>query len=214
MTPIVQTLVDQIFVLVRERIVTGKLPQDVAIRQDALAAEFGVSKIPLREAFVRLEQEGLLISQINRGFFVRPMSAAEAEEVYELRLRLEPEAVAMAAMAANDDDHRRAREALQALDYAAGKSIYEIAKHNRNFHLALVRPAQKPLTMQMLERLNVIAERYISKNLEMPGRQDVSTQEHALILEAWLERRTDEAAELTRKHIATALEDLRRQFAA
>ena len=133
------------------------MPRDVAIRQDALAAEVGVTKIALREAFVRLEEEGLLISQIKRGFFVRPMSATEAEEVYELRLRLEPEAVAIAALAANDRDHKLAREALEALNFAAGKSVYEIAKHNSNFHLSLRRPAQKPLTIQMLAPLYVLS---------------------------------------------------------
>ncbi len=57
---LVQTLADRIFTIVRERIIAGAIPADRAIRQDALAAELGVSKIPLREAMARLEQEGLL----------------------------------------------------------------------------------------------------------------------------------------------------------
>ena len=56
MALVVQTLSEQIFTLVRDRIISGSLPVEVAIRQDALAAELGVSKIPLREALVRLEQ--------------------------------------------------------------------------------------------------------------------------------------------------------------
>ena len=96
MSLIVRTLSEQIFTVVRERIVTGKLPADQPIRQDALAGELGVSKIPLREALARLEQEGLLISHANRGFFVRPMSAQDAEEIFALRLAIEPKAVAAA----------------------------------------------------------------------------------------------------------------------
>ena len=98
MSLIVRTLSEQIFAIVRERIISGALPRDHPIRQDALATELGVSKIPLREALARLEQEGLLTSQANRGFFVRPMSATEAEEIYELRLALEPEAAARACL--------------------------------------------------------------------------------------------------------------------
>ncbi|MGO7251940.1 GntR family transcriptional regulator, partial [Rhizobium brockwellii] len=76
------------FTIIRERIISGDLPEEQPIRQDALANELGVSKIPLREALARLEQEGLLTSQANRGFFVRSLGAGEAEEIYELRLAL------------------------------------------------------------------------------------------------------------------------------
>src|SRR3546814_1993346 len=90
-------LSERVFDIVREQIVVGELATDMPIRQDALAAELGVSKIPVREALARLEQEGLLISHPNRGYLVRPMSAAEADEIYALRLALEPAAAAFAA---------------------------------------------------------------------------------------------------------------------
>ncbi len=67
MTIVVRTLSDRVFEIVRERIVSGALPETVPIRHDALASELGVSKIPLREALTRLEQEGLVRSQANRG---------------------------------------------------------------------------------------------------------------------------------------------------
>ena len=97
MSIIIRNLSEQLVDLVRDRILTGVVAPDRPIRQDALAAELGVSKIPLREALARLEQEGLLTSQANRGFTVRPLNAAEAEEVYALRLKLEPEMIALAA---------------------------------------------------------------------------------------------------------------------
>ena len=88
MSIVVRTLSERVFEIVRERIVTGKLPADTPIRQDALAAELGVSKIPLREALARLEQEGLLTSQANRGYFgAADVGTEQAEEIYALRLR-------------------------------------------------------------------------------------------------------------------------------
>ena len=87
------TLVD----LLRERILSGDAAPERPLRQDAIAAELGVSKIPLREAMARLEREGLVRAEPNRGWFVRPLSAAEASEVYALRLKLEPELAALAA---------------------------------------------------------------------------------------------------------------------
>ena len=80
MSLVIRTLSDQLVDLVRNRILSGAVSTDQAIRQDALAAELGVSKIPLREALARLEEEGLIRSQANRGFFVAPLSTSEAKD--------------------------------------------------------------------------------------------------------------------------------------
>ena len=80
MSIVVRTLSEQVFEIVRERIVAGSIRPEAPIRQDALAAELGVSKIPLREALARLEHEGLIQGQANRGYSVRPLSAEQADE--------------------------------------------------------------------------------------------------------------------------------------
>ena len=59
-----------------------------------MAESLGISKIPLREALARLEQHGLLISQVNRGYVVPALTATEAEELFALRLKIEPDAAA------------------------------------------------------------------------------------------------------------------------
>ena len=60
MSIVVRTLSERVFEIVREQIVTGQLPHDLPIRQDALAAELGVSKIPLREALARGREEEMV----------------------------------------------------------------------------------------------------------------------------------------------------------
>lgn len=212
MSIVVRTLSEQIFSIVREQIVTGQLPVDQAIRQDALANELGVSKIPLREALARLEQEGLLVSQANRGFFVRPMSAEEAEEIYALRLSIEPAAVAAASLAATEQQQKIASETLAALDQAAAAQLDEVAARNRDFHMALVRPSGKLLTTQLIERLQVLSERYVYKHLEPAGREDRAHLEHDILISAWLARDAKRAKALASAHISGTLADLRRQL--
>jgi len=209
---VVQTLSEQIFTLVRDRIISGRLPSETPIRQDALAAELGVSKIPLREALARLEQEGLLLSQANRGFFVRPLSADEAEEVYALRLKLEPDAVAEASKVATPEDKAAATAALEALDKASISDKAAVGKLNRAYHMSLVRPLGRPLTTQIIERLNIISERYVGKHLEPAGRDDRAHKEHLAMLELWSQGRSQEVAAMMHDHIASTLEDLRREF--
>lgn len=212
MSIVVRTLSEQIFTIVREQIVSGKLPVDQAIRQDALANQLGVSKIPLREALARLEQEGLLVGQANRGYFVRAMSSGEAEEIYALRLAIEPDAVAAAAEAATDADRAAAREALAALDVAAAEHLDEVAARNRDFHMALVRPGGRLLTTQLVERLQILSERYVHKHLEPAGREDRAHLEHADLIDAWEKGDGSRARDLARAHIEGTLADLRRQL--
>ncbi|WP_131113558.1 GntR family transcriptional regulator [Lichenihabitans psoromatis] len=206
-------LADQIFDLVRDRIISGMMVGDMPIRQDALAAELGVSKIPLREAFAKLEQDGLVLSQANRGFFVRPLSADEAYDVFDLRLKIEPEAVAWACRRATVDDHEAAQTALAALNQAIETHGPEAGALNRAFHLALIRPGGRLVTMQMVERLQVIAERYVCKHLEPKGRDDLAVAEHKALFGAWAAGQADAAATLASAHIANTLRDLRTEFA-
>lgn len=212
MTAIVRNLPDQIVELVRDRILSGSVAADRPIRQDAMAAELGVSKIPLREALTRLEQEGLLRSHANRGYFVRPLSTAEAEEVYALRLQLEPDAVAAAAAKADEAERRHAEATLASLDAATNEHGERVGALNRAFHLALIRPCGRPVTSGILERLQILSERYVRKHLEPLGRDERANSEHRLLLDAWLARDTAAVAARMRAHIEQTLEDLRRQL--
>ncbi len=212
-TIVVRTLSDQVFAIVRERIVTGHLAGDVPIRQDALAAELGVSKIPLREALGRLEQDGLLQSQPNRGYTVQPMSADQADEIYALRLTIEPAAAARAALHASDADRAAATAAFQALDDAAHDNLGEVAMRNREFHVALVRPGDRATTTQLVERLAIQAERYVVAHLEPAGRDARAHLEHRDIINTWLARDGVTLQAMLHRHIEATLFDLRVQFA-
>lgn len=213
-TIVVRTLAERIFDVIRERIVEGKLPEMEPVRQDALAAELGVSKIPLREALARLEHEGLLTSQANRGWFVRPMSQDQAEEIYMLRLDIEPAAAAHACRLADEADKAAARQAFDVLDAAARSNLGDVAVRNREFHVSLVRPGKRLLTTQLVERLEVLAERYVYAHLQPAGRGDRAHAEHHDLLESWLAGDAARVKELLTAHIASTLDDLRAHFTA
>jgi DNA-binding GntR family transcriptional regulator len=209
---IVRNLSEQLVDLVRDRILAGQVDVDRAIRQDALAAELGVSKIPLREALTRLEQEGLVRSRANRGYFVRELSIAEAEEVYALRLKLEPQVAAQAAERATEEERAVAMRTLAQLDEVTNAHGDGVGAFNRAFHLALLRPSRQPITTTMLERLHVLGERYVRKHLEPRGRDQRANDEHAHLLESWLARDLPAVTERMYAHIEQTVLDLRREF--
>jgi len=210
MSIVARTLSDQAFEIVRDRILSTRIPPLAPIRQEALAEELGISKIPLREALARLEQQGLLSSHPNRGFFVPALTATEAEEVFALRLKIEPEAAGVASMEADDVARDAAKAALAALERISDP--HEAVAFNRAFHLALVRPSRRLVTTQLVERLHVLAERYVRKHLEPEGRRDRAGSEHRALLEAWLARDAATVEVLLEHHIASTLHDLRLQL--
>lgn len=205
-----RNLSDQLVEYMRNEILSGAVPVDVPIRQDDLASRLGVSKIPLREALARLEQEGLLRSQAKRGFFVRALSEEEAEEVFELRHKLEPAAVALAARKASAAEQALAMAAFEKVDEVTRFRSEEVGAPNRQFHLALIRPSAQPLTTGILERLHVLSERYVRKRLESRKHIDRAAEEHKAIIEAWMARDERKVAALTRSHISITLRHLRR----
>jgi DNA-binding GntR family transcriptional regulator len=205
-------LPDQVFVEARERILSGRLPADAPIRQDALALELGVSKIPLREALARLESDGLVVSHPNRGFIVRPLSRADAEDVFDLRLRIEPNACVLGALEADQSAREAAQAAFAALDAALRDGLADIGRRNREFHLALVRPSGRAVTIETVDRLLALSERYVRVHLGEHRRLHRASHEHETLLQAWLDRRTGTVRREARTHIRATLIDLRAQL--
>ena len=209
----VRTISDRLVDIIRDRILSGEIPPGVVIRQDSLATELQISKIPLREALARLEQDGLLVSHPNRGFFVRSLCTGEAEEVFALRLKIEPDAAAFASKAANDQEREEASRALRSLVVAAAAHETSVGALNRAFHLALVRPGGRRVTTNVLRGLHIIADRYVRKHLEPYDRYVRAESEHQEILDAWLKPNPRTVKKLLFAHLEHTLKDLRTQLA-
>lgn len=208
----IRTIADQLYYLIRKRILQGELAEGDPIRQDTIAAELGISKIPLREALARLEQDGLVRSHANRGFTVNTLSAEEADEVFALRLQLEPAATVAGSRHANAADHAHARATLAAVGNACMQGDGDWGECNRAFHMSLISPGSGTLTYTMIERLNVIADRYVRFHLGPMGRPEQANIQHGKILEAWIGRDEKTLLRLSRNHIRDTHDDLRKEL--
>lgn len=214
MAIVVKTLSEQAYEIIRERILSNDMQADKPIRQDALSQTLGVSKIPLREALTRLEHDGLLISHPNRGFLVRPLTVDEAEDVFDLRMSLEPDAAAEACKKASDDQREKVREIFTDLQNHADECSPEAVTVNTAFHLALTEMKDKPVTQVLLERLHLLSERYVRMHLEPPNREAHAFLEHQEIFDAWMARDAKAVKRLLKAHTKGTLEDLRVQLSA
>ena len=207
-------MTSQLIVRFRDRILSGTYPPGSALRQDILASEFGTSKIPVREALVQLQSEGLVDIFPNRGFQVRPLATSELDEVFSLRLLIEPGAVALGAKLATAADHAAARRALDQLnDALAAEEFSSSGRLNREFHLLLVVPRLQPVAAEILSRLHTLAQRYVQAHLRPEGRVKRATREHAALLRNWSSGKAKEVRALTHTHIESTRDDLTRVVA-
>jgi DNA-binding GntR family transcriptional regulator len=126
---------DRVYRALRRRIVEGAEPPGARLTEQRLAATFDCSRTPVREAVRRLESEGLVVVEPNRGAQVRPLSEGEISDLYEVRARLEAYAAELAAVRGEPVEHRALREAGAAFGDAAG----EVLRTRRGPALDLVR---------------------------------------------------------------------------
>ena len=179
-----------------------------------LADRLRLSRSPVNDALVLLERHGIVARQPNRGYFVKPMSADQVDEIYALRLSIEPRAAAEAAQQADEAGRRALIEALDRLESAAADDLIQVANGHREFHTALVRRSDRLLTVQLVERLAILSERYLIAHLRSARNELRARREHRQLLDAWLAGDGAQVEMLLAAHIQTTLEDLERQFAS
>jgi DNA-binding GntR family transcriptional regulator len=148
----IRSVVDQVHADLLERIVAGELPAGSRLRQEALAAELGVSRTPLREALARLVSEGLVEFVPNRGATVARRDFGDMEQAWRARLVLEPGAARLAAQRRDDQEVERMREAVHHQREAADDVTASFAV-NREFHIALVAASGNPHLLRFAELL-------------------------------------------------------------
>ncbi len=192
----------------RQAILSSELAAGTQLRQDHLAADYGVSHIPVREAMRRLEAEGLVTYTPRRGVFVARLSGPEAWELTEMRLALEGLAVRLSVARATAGDFEAAAEALGAGDRSA--SLDDRSAMNWAFHRALYAPCERPRLIKTVEGLWRQVDRYLRVVWQTADYQDRSQDEHRAILAAYRRRDVETALALTEAHIREAGEVLLR----
>jgi DNA-binding GntR family transcriptional regulator len=200
-----QTMQEVVLQELRRRINDGELPPGTVIRVDSVAGALGVSRIPVREALMILEGEGLVTHRPHVGFAVPSLTAEELEEIYFLRALLEDEALRRVLEHATDADHVAAREACAAADQAlAHGQVNAFMENGRRFHETVLAPCRMPRLLRLIEGLWDATETYRAANkLDETGQRTLQA-EHQLMLDAFLggdEQRLLEAAELHRQHL-------------
>jgi DNA-binding GntR family transcriptional regulator len=200
-----QTLGGMTLDAIRERILSGAYPEGEPLRQDAIAIELGVSKIPIREALRQLEAEGLVVFNPHRGAVVSSLSLDEIEEVFALRADIEAGLLRRAIPLLDAEHLAFADEVLDRYEHAL--RIHDVLAYgalNWQFHSTLYDPASRPVTLGIAQRLHRQADRYLRMQVALTHGEDRANEEHRSIFAAARRRDVRKATALLRDHIIGA----------
>ena len=164
----------------RNAILDGRLPCGTAIRQQALAELFGVSRMPVREALRQLESQGLLQVVQHKGAVVAPLIEDSSLETYELRFLLEAQALRLSLPLLKEEDFEAASGYIEALEVET--DFAKIGTLNRLFHQALYRKAPNKKLLALIKDGLVEEERFLRFNLEQMNLGRLSQDDHRALL--------------------------------
>jgi DNA-binding GntR family transcriptional regulator len=203
------TVEAQIYRTLRNEILSGAYSEGERMVQRAIAERMGTSRIPVRDALKRLEVDGLLEKDSNGSYYCKPFGAEDLEEVYTLRMLLEPHALRKAMPRLDADAKQYLGELLEAMDAAAEEQDQErYVDLNREFHMTIYEACQQPRLLQIIKGLWSGRPLFVAGDLG----HSRSAREHHAILRSIEAADVDTAATLLHDHIEFSLQVLRQRI--
>jgi DNA-binding GntR family transcriptional regulator len=198
---------DEVYELVKARLMDNLLEPGSRVSIDGLARDFNCSPTPVREALARLESDGLVVKRAHYGYTVAPlMNAKSFDDLFRVRLLLEPAAASWAAAEANPTQVNNMQTLIAEMEEPVKGSSYEsyklFAAQDAEFHLAVATASGVDLIVDMLERLRPHSQLY--RLYYETGIEADTVLEHQHILDGIIGRNEDAAGDAMRAHLEAA----------
>jgi DNA-binding GntR family transcriptional regulator len=186
----------------QQRILSGEFKEGDALVQEALALEYDVSRMPIREALRQLEATGLVAMEMHKGAVVRALPLAQIAELFELRALLEGDILAHAAPKITDAQLDAAEAILKALEqaYEAGE-VGRWGELNWEFHRSLYLAGERVQSLALAQTVNLQTDRYVRLHLLLTHGIENAETEHRELIRLSRARDVDAAVALLRQHI-------------
>ncbi len=146
-TRLAESVYEQIF----DAIVRGSIVPGTKLIQETLATELAVSRTPVREALLRLEQEGILEFVPRRGFFVRDISETEVNDLYEVRTAIEGFAARVVAETGDPRALKRLEEIIRSQSETQPASVVDAFRANERVHRGVVEATANPVLLELFD---------------------------------------------------------------
>ncbi|WP_120499600.1 GntR family transcriptional regulator [Roseovarius sp. EL26] len=199
----------------RERILSGEMAEGEVIRQEALADEYDVSRMPVREALKRLSAEGLVQWANNRGGSVTKHSLREIGEIFDLRSLIEVDMFRRAIPDMTAADFARCEKLLDQMQVSYDQNdVSQWGALNHEYHSALYMAAGRRLTSEILDRISMQSDRYVRLHLSVMKQREPAQKEHRELLLHAKAGRVEEGCALLERHVQRTKDELLEMIAA
>lgn len=193
------TLREKILENIRDAIVSGRLKAGSRVSEPELAERYGISRTPIREAFRQLESEGYLTVIPRRGAVVSELSPKDVDDFYAIKSIMEGYAARRACENLSEKDLTRLQTINNKLaELARIGDVKHFFKHHSDFHELFIKAADNEKLHELIAGLVTKFQRLRFTSLSLPGRMEVSVQEHEKIIEAFRNKDADLAEKLVR----------------
>lgn len=205
-----RTLTEQAADHIASKIISGAYPGGSQIRQDAIASELGLSRIPVREALLKLEADGLVNIISHRGAVVAELTAEDAVDLFEARALLEPHLLRIAIKSATEENIRTIESVHDQYTATVENSgDPETLSHlNWELHSSLLGPSKRRRSLALVASLHSSADRYLRLQIKPEAAQRKAIKDHRAILDAYRVGNASEAARVFKKHIVEASREI------
>ncbi len=198
------SLADQVFERLEADVLSGKYERGQVLTEMALCADMGVSRTPIREAAHRLAQEHL-VELTSKGITVLGVTDKDLSDIYDIRMRLEGMAAALAAKNASDEQINEMKEALDLQEFYEGKKDPEHIRYmDSRFHDMLYAAADSIVLYDTLVPLHRKTQKFRKASVENKSRAEASLAEHRAILDAIAAHDEDAAEKAMKQHVTNA----------
>lgn len=195
----------RVYATLKREILTCQIPPGAHLFEGQLAERLHVSKTPIRDALGMLVHEGFVEVQPRQGYRVTDITLADVQEVYQLRMLLEPAAAELAAERASADQLRRLKE-LAEESYVHGemRTYEEFVVKNREFHVLLAEASGNGRLASMLRNLLEEMQRLFLFGLDLRDSAEEQIAEHRELVDALLKGNHHLARDIATHQIETS----------
>lgn len=200
----------------RQAILSRRLKSGAPLRQEKIAEQLGVSRLPVREALRRLHVEGLVDLQPRRGYFVASFNREEIEELFDIRGTLEAKAGFYATQLRTERDIADVARLLADLDETAAQTPTDVLlffQQNQAFHARLIESSGRKQLARMLQIATSNLEPYVRMSASLDSLESTQRDHHA-IFKAFRESNAEAVATLSREHCDAVCRQLIRSLEA
>lgn len=201
---------ERAYLAIRNEIVKGRYRPGERLLEEWLAKELQMSRTPIREALIRLYQEGWVIKHPYRGVVVKALDRRELEEIVEVRSVLEGYATRTIAISRDQSLVMELKNVMSSVELALREGrIQEAIELNTSFHDLIYERCGNAVLLKMIGHLRDYFYRYRVLLLNLTGMLERSIEDHKRLLELIEKGNPDEVEKFTREHIRRGLEVLK-----